>query len=74
MRDIYSVRPILLYFVNLAITVAAQPKAWTVVAHSNTGILGSNRTQVTDVCTFILCVGSGLMTGWFLVQGVLPTL
>jgi hypothetical protein len=48
-------------------------------APSNTGIVGSNPTQGMDVCVrlffvcVVLCVGSGLATGWHLVQGVLPT-
>jgi hypothetical protein len=59
--------------------VAARPKAWTVFARSNAGIVGSNPTQRMDVCVrlfcvcVILCVGSGLATGLSLVQGVLPT-
>jgi hypothetical protein len=61
------------------ITVAARSKAWTVFSHSNTGIVGSNSTQGTDVCLrlfcvcVVLCVGSGLATGWSHIQGVLPT-
>jgi hypothetical protein len=61
------------------ITVAAQSKAWTVFARSNTGIVGSNPTQGMDVCMrlfcvcVLLCVGSGIATGWSPVQGVLPT-
>jgi hypothetical protein len=52
------------------ITVAARSKAWTVFAHSNPGIVGSNFTQGRDVCVrlfcvyVVLCVGSGLATGW----------
>jgi hypothetical protein len=66
------------------ITVAARPKVWTVVARSNTGIVGLNSTRSMDVCVcvcvrlfcvcVVLCVGSGLATGWSPVQGVLPTL
>jgi hypothetical protein len=58
---------------------AALSKAWIVIARSNTGIVGSNPTQGIDVCVLlfcvwvVLCVGSCLMTGWFPVQGVLPT-
>jgi hypothetical protein len=54
-------------------------KAWTVFARSNTGLVGSNPTQGIDVyvrlfCVcVVLCVGSGLGTGWSLVQGVLQT-
>jgi hypothetical protein len=55
------------------------PKAWTAFARSNTGILCSNPTRGIDVCArlfcvnVVLCVGSGLATGWFPVHGVLPT-
>jgi hypothetical protein len=61
------------------ITVAERSKAWTVFARSNAGIVGSNLTEGKDVCVRlfcvggVLCVGSGLATGWSLVQGVLPT-
>jgi hypothetical protein len=43
------------------------------------GIVGSNPTQGMDVCVrlfcvcVVLCIGSGLATGWSPVQGVLPT-
>jgi hypothetical protein len=41
----------------MPITVAVQPKAWTVFAHSNTGILGSNLTWGMDFCVrlFYVC-------------------
>jgi hypothetical protein len=61
------------------ITAAAGSKAWTVFARSNAGIVGSNPTQGMGVCVrlfcvcVVLCVGSGLATGWSLVQGVLPS-
>jgi hypothetical protein len=59
------------------ITVAARSKAWTVFARSYTDIVGSNPTTGTNVCLFcvhvVLCVGSGLPTGWSPVQGVLST-
>jgi hypothetical protein len=61
------------------IAVAARSKVWTVVARSNAGIVGSNPTQGMDVCSHlfwvcvVLGVGSGLATGWSLVQGDLPT-
>jgi hypothetical protein len=61
------------------ITVAARPKAWTFFTCSNTGIMGSNSTRVMNVCVrlfcvcVVLCVGSGLSTGWSPVQGVLRT-
>jgi hypothetical protein len=63
------------------VTVTARSKAWTVFARSNAGIVGSNPTQGMDVlcvcmCLFcvcvVLCLGSGLATGWSLVQGALP--
>jgi hypothetical protein len=63
----------------LGITVAARSKAWTVFARSNAGIVGSNTAQGMDVCVrlfcvcVVLCVGSGLKSGWSLVKGVLPT-
>jgi hypothetical protein len=66
-------------FYQLPITVAARSKAWTVFARSNTGIVGSNLTRGMDVCVrvfcvfVVLCVGSGLATGWSPVKGVLPT-
>jgi hypothetical protein len=61
------------------ITVAAGSKAWSALARSNGGIVGSNPTQGMDVCVrlfcvyVVLCVGSGLSTGWSPVQGVLQT-
>jgi hypothetical protein len=61
------------------ISMAARSKAWTVFARSNAGIVGSNPTLGVDVCMrlfcvyVILCVGSGLVTGWSPVQGVVPT-
>jgi hypothetical protein len=54
-------------------------KAWTVFGRSTAGIVGSNPTPDVDVCVHlsfvcvVLCVGSGLATGWSPVQGVLPT-
>jgi hypothetical protein len=38
------------------ITVAAQAKAWTIFARSNTGIMGSNPTQDMDVCVRLFCL------------------
>jgi hypothetical protein len=58
------------------VTVAARSKPWTVFARSDAGIMGSNPTQGMDVwCVygFILCLGSGLATGWSLVLGVPPS-
>jgi hypothetical protein len=63
----------------MLITVAAQSKAWTVFARSNTGIMGSNPTWGMDVCVrlfclcAVLCAGSAIVMGWSPVQGVLPT-
>jgi hypothetical protein len=57
----------------MPITVAARSKAWTVLALSNAGIVGSNSTLGMDVCVYsVFVLGSGLATGWLLVQGVLP--
>jgi hypothetical protein len=57
--------------------VTARSKAWTVVARSNTGVVGSNLIRCMNVslrlfyvCA-VLCVGSGLATGWWPVQGAL---
>jgi hypothetical protein len=68
---------------DLPITAAAQSKAWTVFARSNAGIVGWNPTQGMDICCMyafilglccpVLCLGSGLATGWSLAQGVLPS-
>jgi hypothetical protein len=50
--------------------VAAQPKAWTVFARSNAGIVGSNTPRGMDICVslfcvcVVLCIGRGLVTGW----------
>jgi hypothetical protein len=63
---------------NTPITVAAPSTAWIVFARSNTGIAGSNPTRGMDICVrlfcvcVVLCVGSGLATGWHPVQEVLP--
>jgi hypothetical protein len=63
----------------MQITLAARSKAWTVFARSNTGVIGSNPTRGMDVCVrvfcvyAVLCIGSGLATGWSPAQGVLPT-
>jgi hypothetical protein len=37
-------------------TVAARSKAWTVLASSNTGIVGSNSTQSMDVRVRLFCL------------------
>jgi hypothetical protein len=57
-------------------TLAARSKSWTVFARSNAGIVGSNLNQGVNVCLclrlfrvcVVLRVGSGLATGWSLVQ------
>jgi hypothetical protein len=55
------------------ITVIALSKAWTVFARLKAGIVGSNPTRGIDVCVYsVFVLGSGLATGWSLVQGVLP--
>jgi hypothetical protein len=70
---------------SVPITVAARSKAWTVIARSNTGIVGLNPTSGMDVWCVCVCVcvytffcvcivlylGTGLATGRPLVQGVL---
>jgi hypothetical protein len=64
---------------GLPITVATWSEAWTVLAHSNAGIVGSNPTQGMDVCvrlfwvSVVLHVGSGLVARRFPVQEVLPS-
>jgi hypothetical protein len=52
---------------------------WPAVRSKWTVFARSNPTQVMDICVRlfcvrVLCVGSGLATGWSPVQGVLPTL
>jgi hypothetical protein len=59
--------------------MAARSKAWTLFVRSNSGIVCSNQTQGMDICVLlfyvcvVLCVGRGLATGWFPVQGGLPS-
>jgi hypothetical protein len=59
--------------------MASPSKAWTVFVGSNAGIVDSSPIQGMDVCMrlfcvcVVLCVGSGLATGWSPVQGILPT-
>jgi hypothetical protein len=43
--------------------MAAQSKALTVIALSNTGIMGSNPTQDIDVCVILFCVCGVLCVG-----------
>jgi hypothetical protein len=64
----------------LPVTVASWFKAWTVFARLDAGIVGSNPTHSMDVWCMrlfrvcvVLCLGSGLATGWSLVQEVLPS-
>jgi hypothetical protein len=63
---------------KMPITVAARPKAWTVFARSNTGIMGSNLTRGIDVCVRLFCVcvvlhvDRDFSTGWSPIQGFLP--
>jgi hypothetical protein len=53
----------------MPITVATRSEAWTVFAHSNTWVVGSNTTLDMDVCVhlFYACVvmyvGSSLAMG-----------
>jgi hypothetical protein len=68
-----------IYTLNVTqpITMAALSKAWTVFARSKAGIADSNPSQGMDVCMLlscvcvVLCVGSGLATGWSPVKRVL---
>jgi hypothetical protein len=59
--------------------VAALSKAWPAFANIKTGIMGSNPTRCMDVCirlfriSVVLCVGSGLVTGWSPGRWVLST-
>jgi hypothetical protein len=62
------------------IAVASRSETWTFFARSNAGFVGSNATWGMDACVrlfwacVVLCVGSGLATGWSPVQGVLQTM
>jgi hypothetical protein len=40
----------------MPITVAARSKIWTVLALSNTGIVGSNPTRGMDICVRLFYV------------------
>jgi hypothetical protein len=63
------------------VTVVECSKAWTLLARSDAGIVGSDPTRGMDVYVnmyvysmFVLsCVGRGLAMSWSLVQGVLPS-
>jgi hypothetical protein len=54
-------------------------KVWTLFASSNAGVESSDPTRGMDICVClfcvcaVLCVGSGLVTGWSPDQGVLST-
>jgi hypothetical protein len=66
------------YIREMLITVAAKCNAWTVFAHSNTGIVGSNPTRGMDICALLfclcaVCVDSGIATSWSPVQEILQT-
>jgi hypothetical protein len=62
------------------IAVAVLSEGWTVFVRSNTGIVGLNPARGNDICVrvfcvcVVLCIGSGIATGWSSVQGVLTTL
>jgi hypothetical protein len=50
------------------------PARFSVFARSNTGIVGSKRTKVMDVCVYsVFALGSGVAPDWSPTQGVLPT-
>jgi hypothetical protein len=58
----------------MPIPATSRSKASTVFPGSNTRNVGSTPTRGMDVCVrVVLCVSSGLATGWSPVQGVLPT-
>jgi hypothetical protein len=57
--------------VSIAPQTKLKKKARVVFSRSDAGIVGSNPTQSIDVCVYSV-LGSGLATGWSLVQGVLP--
>jgi hypothetical protein len=58
----------------MLVKVAAWSKAWTVFAHLNAGIVGSNPTQSMDICVrlfcvcVVLCVGNGFAMVWSPIQ------
>jgi hypothetical protein len=65
----------------LPVTVAEWPKAWTVLARLDAGIVDANPTRGMDVYMYVYIysmfvlsyVGRGLAMSWSLVQGVLQT-
>jgi hypothetical protein len=62
------------------IAVTKRSGAGNIFVRSKTGIVGSNPIRGKDVCLrffcvcIVLCVRSGLATGWSPIQGVLPTI
>jgi hypothetical protein len=74
----YSFNVQLAKFKHMLITLAAWSKAWNVFSRWIIGIVGSNPTRGRDVCVplfcvcVVLCVDSGLGTGWSPFKGVLP--
>jgi hypothetical protein len=78
-RYVYVYIYIYIYIYIGPITVAARLKAWTVFARSTLGswlripLKAWMSLCVYSVCV-VLCVGSGLATGWSPVQEVLPTI
>jgi hypothetical protein len=66
---------------KLPVAVAQWSKEWTVLAHLDAGIVGSNPPRDVDVYVYVYvysvfvlsCVGRGLAMSWSLIQGVLPT-
>jgi hypothetical protein len=58
---------------------SARSKAWTVFVLTNAVVVSSNPSRGMDICVRLFCVyvvlsiGRGHATGWFPVQGVLPT-
>jgi hypothetical protein len=63
-----------IYYLTLRFHCRSQwPRSLRHDLSSPAGIVGSNPTRGMDVCVYSLFVlGSGLTTGWSLVQGVLP--
>jgi hypothetical protein len=61
---------------NVDYSGRARSKTWTVFAPSNNAVVCSNPTSGMDVSVrlfcvcVVLCLGSGLTTGWSLIQGV----
>jgi hypothetical protein len=66
----YRVTVYINHYIYLAITVAAQSKAWNVFCLPNTEIVGSNPTRGMDVCLHLSCVSSSLAMSWSPIRGV----